>query len=239
MNKKFYRGDRRGNETQPEMHYSSGLITKLIQGGNPKYINQNGLLKTICMHIHQEDEIEKSFYRKSHYLSISESIDVAKFYLAGGKDDELVLTPKYLESKYLFIFDFNDENVTQISDYIYRIEYRCNRNLIEGHSPDTLAFSLLQNEPCQFCNKENYHSLLLINVVDLLKSNIHYEKSENALLNAQRDKEWLLLPTDYYSKLYGFSAIIPRADFWSANIYRLKTERERVLEETFTGTWIY
>lgn len=234
--KYLYRGDKIGNPTLPEHHYFDGLHSKLIQSGNPAYITQNGIYKAINSHISPQNDDELSFYRSSHFLSFTESIEVAKYYASDKKPIELIETPKYTERRYIFIFNINKTIVEQKSKFIFKISFKCNRNLIESRTIDTPEpFDLIKNK-CELCQIENmFHTILLLDVVSILKKNPEYKTDKQSLFNAERDKEWLILPYDYKTELFGFSANIPRADFWSIKYFRLSSEKEREDEELNLG----
>lgn len=234
--KYLYRGDKYGNPTLPEMHYKDGLHSKLIQSGNPAYINKNGIYKSINSHIAPQKEDEVSFYKTSHFLSFSESIEIAKFYAADKKPHEMIETSKYRERRYLFTFNLEETKIEQNSEFVFTINFKCNRQLIEPLSFDTLELLGLRKSKCKYCELNDlFHTLLVLDVVSILKAHPDFKTDNNVLNNAKRDKEWLVLPYDYKSELYGYSSKIPRADFWSIQYFRLSTERERDIEESSFG----
>jgi len=233
----LYRGDKVGNKTLPEHFYSDGLFSKLLQGGNPSHLSKEGIYNSIKAHILPITINEFEFYKKTHFLSFSESKEIALYYTSDKKPDELIAVPKYRERRYLFSFNLFAPNtrITEISQHIFQFSYQCNRNLIEPISFDTPELTLLQKDNCSICSANIFHNLIIFDVASILKANSKYQTSSEAYINSKRDKEWLILPFDYDSKLMGYSSRIPRADFWSAELFRLKSESEKSIEESLQG----
>lgn len=232
----LYRGDKFGNVTLPERHCVDGLHSKLIQKGNPAYITKYGIYKAINAHIFPQSKQEISFHNSSHFLSFSESIEKAKYYASDKNPNDLIEVQRYTERRYLFTFNLGRIQIEQISDYVFKALFRCNRNLIEPLTSNTPELFWLRNEKCKLCEIDGiFHTLMILNVVSILKKHPGYRANEQALINAERDKEWLVLPYDYDLKLGGFSAKIPPADFWSTKYFRLSKEKERQDEELNLG----
>lgn len=233
----LYRGDTGGNKTLPERFYFDGLFSKLLQSGNPAHISKYGIYNSIKAHIAPNKKSEFDFYKKTHFLSFTECKDTALFYSSNMEPSKLISTPKYKERRYLFTFNLfsHDTTITNISTGIYKFEYKCNRQLIEPNSLDTPELFSLQKENCWICQNNTSHNLIILDIVSILGNNSKYQLNSLAFENAKRDKEWLILPFDYNNELLGYNSKIPRADFWSAELFRLKSEPEKTIEESLQG----
>jgi len=224
----LYRGDKLGNSTLPEQHFGNGLISKLINSGDPAYITKNGIYKSINAHISPNSEEELKFYRSSHFLSFSDSKEIALYYAADKKTNEMIEVKRFKERRYLFTFDLNQVIYKDYSKNVYMIQYKCNRNLIEPYEEFDMVYQELSKTACDLCAKnELSHSILILDVVSILKSNADYRTFTKSIENAEKDKEWLILPFDYKQELWGYSSKIPRADFWSTQYFKLRSEPER------------
>jgi hypothetical protein len=225
----LYRGDNIDNKlTMPGKYRSEGLFTKLINQGDPAYIDKMGLLESVRSHIKPESDKEKVFSSTSSFLSFSSNRERALYFAACGKPDELVECQEYYEKRYLFTINTSDCQFQILQPGVFNLEYSCNRKLISQNAPADVGICDLRNSPCEYCgNNLTNHHLLLIDVVTFLDSNPNLEKYEGAISNAQRDFEWLIMPMDYIPKLASYSARFPRSSIWHANHYILRSEGPR------------
>ena len=83
----------------------------------------------------------------------------------------------------------------------------------------------------EFQTDHQRHALLLLDAVRFLKAHPETAKSENALENAHRDLEWLVMPIDYVESLRGFSARIPISSIWSGECFLLESEMDNLFYE--------
>jgi hypothetical protein len=193
----LYRGDKKGNATMPEK-YNYGLYTKLLQRGDPAYISRKGIYQSVKNHVLPKSEEELQFYLRSHFLSFSESKEIAKWYASDKDIDEDCEAKEYPEKRYIFTFDFSRVQAKQFRKNIYDIPYSC------------------FNSSCEICqSRKDSHHLLILDVFSILKENPTYLTNEQALASAKRDKEWLVLPFDYRADLYGCEGTIPCSNIWS------------------------
>lgn len=221
----LYRGDRRGNVTKPEMHRTAGLWTKLINGGNPAYITEAGLFEAIRIHIAPQTPQERAIQSTSRFLSFSSSRERALYFASCGNPDDLIPCREYSERRYLFTVNMSSSREEKESG-VYVLGYECNYNLVQPNGltiQDTMASNFVRCEFCQAGRQE--HNLLLLDAVTFLKARPRTAKSENALENAHRDSEWLVMPIDYMEKLKGYSARIPRSSIWTGEHFLLRSEQ--------------
>jgi hypothetical protein len=232
---KLYRGDKRQNGTLVEKYRSAGLISKMIDGGDPMFIQRNGLIEGIKAHVDPLNENHIKFHNTTHFLSFSASYERAKYFAASGKPEQLLRCNDYEEQRCIFSLDISSRKIISDEAGLYYLEYNCNRKLLQSDEPaEILLGILLRNQPCNFCNKNRKHTILLIDVVKHLKNLNDKDNYSNWIKLATRDTEWLIMCTDYYADLYGNSAIIPRSNLWTAEHFRLKTEPVRDLSNDGT-----
>jgi len=230
MNLILYRGDTIYNKrTQPGIYRGNGLTSKAFFGGSdPAYIQKIGLLDTIRIHINPVGIAHKHIYDTSAYLSFSENINRALYWASNKKADLLEeVKDDYTETRYIFTAIIPRLDLVPLSNAIYEYRFACNTNLKTSNAPDPgfITWSLRYNK-CSICQgNEKNHSILLIDTVNFLETHRHLSTFDGAYGNAVEDSEWLLLSNDPLEKFQ--SARIQRANFWSVNHYRLKTEQPR------------
>ena len=221
----LYRGDRRGNVTKPELYRTEGLWTKLINGGNPAYITEVGLLEAIRIHISPQTPQERAIQSTSSFLSFSSSRERALFFASDGNSDDLAPCGEYSERRYLFTMDISRGQPTNQAG-VYVLSYNCNYDLVQ---PNTLAIHDITASHfvrCEFCKTgPQKHHLLVLDVVTFLNAYPHMAKSKNALESAQSDSEWLAMPIDFIDKLRSDSSRIPRSSSWTAEHLLLRSEQ--------------
>lgn len=221
----LYRGDRRGNGTKPELYRTEGLLTKLINGGNPAYITEAGLFEAIRIHIAPQTSQEVAIQSTSNFLSFSSCRERALYFASGGNPDDLIPCEEYSERRYLFTLNISSCRPANQSG-VYVLSYECNYDSVQPNAltiQDTVTSHFVRCEFCQTSRQE--HNLLLLDVVTFLNAYPPTAKSENALQNGQRDSEWLAMPIDYMEKLHGFQARIPRSSIWAGEYFYLRSEQ--------------
>lgn len=228
MPDKLYRGDRRNNGALAEMHKSDGIISKLINGGDPAYVQRVGLLNALRIHIKADTEAEKVFHDKSSFISFTTDKNVALYYASAGKPEELMPSGSSQAYRYIFEFNINNEHLTRLGDGIFVLVFNHDPSLEVSDSPITTAALQFSRQTgyrkCEVCERGDLHRVLLINVVEFLQNYPQYQKTIEALLNAHRDNEWLVMPGDYYDRLRGTSARIPRSRIWIVEYFRLPSD---------------
>jgi len=229
---RLYRGDSISSSSLAKLHRSAGLLTKLIDSGNPAYVTRVGLLDAVRSHIKAEDTSEESFQKHSKFFSFSSCRTVAAFYASDKQPDKLIASQDYFETRYIFTLDITKALPIDASRGLYFLEYSCDPTLISGDAPSDIPLMRFKQDSgwsnCEGCNNGQLkHRLLLIDVVAFLTTAPIAAKFEGAIKNAQHDKEWLVMPSDYIPRLYGESARIPRSKIWFAEYYRLSSEPPR------------
>lgn len=199
----LYRGDRRGNVTKPEWHRREGLFTKLINGGNPAYITEAGLFETIRIHIAPQTPQESAIQSTSSFLSFSSSRERASYFASYGNPNGLIPCAEDSATRYLFTLNISSSRPGNESG-VYVLSY----------------------VGCEFQTGGREHKLLLLDAVTFLRGHLQKAKSKNALENAQRDLEWLVMPIDYMEGLKGFSARIPISSIWTGECFFLESEMD-------------
>ena len=234
---RLYRGDSQSQESKAQHYRSAGLLTKVINGGNPAYIEQNGLLESVRAHVKAQSESESFFQKRSQFLSFSSQESRAMFYASSGHPNELVSSEDNSETRYIFTIDTTNIVSIKPRKGLHFLEYSCDNSLIRsdgnemetpGIDPLASLYGAFGSNLCEGCdNRRLKHRLLLIDVVAFLNAVPSAERYKGALTNAQQDHEWLIMPSDYIPRLFGDSARIPRSQIWSARHYRLRSESPR------------
>lgn len=220
-----------------QYYRSAGLLTSVVNGGNPAYVARNGLLESVRAHVKAMSESELFFQRRSQFLSFSSQESRAIFYASTGRPSELVPSEEYSETRYVFTIDITGIVSVESRKGLYSLEYSCDNSLVrsDGNEMETLGidplaslYGAFRSNLCEGCdNRRLKHRLLLVDVVAFLDAVPSAKRYKDALKNAQRDHEWLIMPSDYIARLFGESARIPRSQIWSARHYRLRSESPR------------
>jgi hypothetical protein len=177
-------------------------MTKLINGGNPAYILQVGIIEAMRVHISPASVSDEILTKRSRFLSFSSDKKRALHFAATGSP-ELLVPGEGQDQRYLISLNVSAMEKTEASG-LYSLKYDCSL------------------EPCEYCDiTQGRHELLLIDAVRFLAGNSSSTTSADALDNAKRDKEWLVLPVDYIPRLNDFSARISPSDIWTVEDYHL------------------
>ena len=255
---KLFRGDKISNlGTKPGWYRSEGLRSKAFGGGgDPTYIRREKLIESIRKHVkpNPSDESDKRYYSMSDYLSFSTSRDRSIFWGTDKNKLNLISCNEYDETRYLFTLDIDDNKLSQVESGIFTYLFNCNLSLKTANNIDpskvnandllngtdqntesllaTVFANKAQNESCTICGNGKYqHQIILINSYDYLLKNKNNSKYDGAIKFAKQDDEWLVFPVDTLEGGHGFpSARIPRADFWSAEHYRVEGELREDLD---------
>lgn len=210
-----------------------GIRSKSFGKGAPAYIDARGLLNNIRAHINPISTADKAIYDATEFISFSVSRNRALYWLRSKDVDEISpCKTEFEETRYLFRLVIPDNELTALDAHstMFVFRYKCNPSLKRFNSADVRTDAIFAvTEPgtyfksCAICNgTERSHSIVLIDSCRYLE---HYKTdaaSDTALQNAHADEEWLILPIDFDS---GRTATtIPRADFWSVELYNAKGE---------------
>lgn len=223
-----FRGDKRGNGTLAEMHKSDGIISRLVNGGDPAYVERNGLLESVRAHVRADTAAERIFQNKSSLISFSSQISVAVHYGSDGNPKGLRECESYEAFRYIFQLRLDKLRLSSFGEGIYLLTYDHAPDLEVSDSPFTTA--ILQEgfrsgrRRCEICDNEGVHRLLVISVVEFLEHYPSYRMGADALLNARQDHEWLIMPGDQYSSLHGQSAKICRSRVWEVGYFRMQSD---------------
>src|ERR1035437_239256 len=169
--KKLYRGDadKKNNRILKKNLRNRLLFTNLISGGIGKDAFNKPLIELVKDHI-------SPGWDKSHFLSFSELEERAVFYGSNGFESEII---PYDEEEddwnyALLIFDTTQIRILKVKEKgVYQCSYKA--SLIEFNG--IFSFILIDTE--EYLKSNN-----------ILNTNIQLE-------NVERDKEWLMLPTNF------------------------------------------
>lgn len=229
MNLTLFRGDSILNRrTEPGLYRGNGLRSKAFGKANPMNIMKNGLLEAIRIHVNHTGAFEEALYNLTGYLSFSQDKGRAFVWAGGDAVNMISVGNDYTETRYIFDVNILLSDLREVADSVFEYLYPCNTKLVAGNSSDPLNVlsAAMQNTVCHVCNNtEKVHSLLLIDAVGFLRKHRGMANYRDAYDNSVRDREWLLWPNDSLGSQQ--SARIPRANFWSAEHYRLSTEAPR------------
>lgn len=216
MRIKLYRADVKGNKTCPDKFKTDGLLTKQLNGGNPELIWEQPLLKLISSHVNPNSEEEKTIYNTTSFLSFSENEDIVRYtYLTGLNNDVYNETDYNDANGFIFTIEIEKHNLEFIVEGVYQYNYYCNYEKFK----DQVFFPLRNNIGCSFCKgNPSLHTLIIVDVVCYLENN--GEVGKGVLGNAERDKEWLLLPVDLFVDSVGYHSRIPVANFLDVKYFK-------------------
>jgi hypothetical protein len=192
----LYRGDSDPNNVRwLKKSIDEGmLLTNLISGGNPQEIASKPLIELVKIHIKNE-------WGKTHFLSFTEEENSAiRFGSFGHKGEPNIYVDDTNDWDFALV-KFRTNNLKEVSP-IEKGVYECD------YTASLREF-------------RNGCKLLLINTVDYLRTNLN-SNTASQLKSAERDKEWLILPTN--SKLFNngkveYSAKIDMADVFDHEKY--------------------
>lgn len=190
--KLLYRGDadsqkKRGlRSCYPGSSYSC-LRTNLCNGGSGQAIFSLPLVSTVTNHV-------AVGWDKTHYLSFSESRDKALEFASGRSSKRLEPVDGSPWDAALMTLDTDlFTSCAEVTNGVYRCTYS-GKNIF-GSSQLSIAENVarqLNNAPHAGCSVE----ILVIDVVSFLRTSPNPSRHvvPNAIANAERDSEWLVLP---------------------------------------------
>jgi len=228
---KLFRGDNIFNvQTEPDLFRFNGLMTKAFGSGvDSENLELTGILNSVKFHVRHNSKKKKAYYDVSDYLSFTESYERAKYWCS--ERNELPLNPAqdYDETRYIFELDINNSKLNKIEDGIYSYNYNCNFKLRKSDSGEIIHRSTIEyinsTQTCPRCQNKNLkHQLILINSLEFLESKDKTLISSREIKFAKQDQEWLLLPNDLDYKTNKRLTKIPRSDFWTVNLFKVKNE---------------
>lgn len=202
---------------------SCGIITKLADGGDPAYITKVGMLTAVSAHVAPTTPEQRNFMERSAFASFSESHDRAMHY-ARGRDGRLLVRSGRLDHEAVIFKIDVSRRIPGNGAGLYGLEYDCDDSMREPDFQEDI--DLVRDTGylagcCEFCeNAKRPHSLLLIDVAELLRDQPPHARGEHALESALADQEWLLLPMDHIERLHGDAAHIPRSRIWTYETFR-------------------
>ena len=233
----IYRGDAKG---EAKMYRTEGIMTRLMNGGNPATVDAVGLWEVSRAHVRPENGGEQRFLATTPFLSFSENRDRAEYYAKDGRAGRLVVrTEQFGEDT--IVFELEVEGMKQDGqEGVFVLDYPCDYTLVEPLSPGQDGIDQATAVSCEFCAPDNkhfevrvdgngrlLHRLQLIRVATLLRNHPERQRYAGALDQAEREREWLVYPMDYVHRLRGFSARVPRAQIWTAHRYKFVPEAEK------------
>jgi hypothetical protein len=197
-------------------------VTKQIAGGNPAYINEVGLLAAVRAHVLPRTPQQEHFMNTSAFASFSEDRDVALRYARGREARRLKPWSTWEEDAVVFEMDVHER--TPEGPGIYVLKYPCDDDL---RRPDDAERAEIYRDGlpggCEFClDGKRPHTLLLVNVAERLLAEPRASRDPKALENAQRDREWLLLPMDHIERLKGDASNIPVSRIWRYEVFKFE-----------------
>lgn len=169
--KYLFRGDSdKENKRRLRSTIKSGLLlTNLCGGGNGQEIFKKTLEQLVIRHV-------SVGWEKTHFLSFTTEERTAIYYASGERDSYPVDIDEQWDFA-IFKLDtslFIPDSVSQLEIGVYQAEY---------------------NPVCkEFCPK---YKIILIDVLSCLKNVCVSNMNSDAITNADRDKEWLILPATF------------------------------------------
>lgn len=225
---KLYRGDKIWNSSEPGRYRFDGIRSKSFGKGKPAYIKAEMLLETIRQHINPASPLDQLIYNSTEFISFSTSQSRAMYWLSDKNSLHLQeANTDYTETRYLFEVNINESDLLPFDQYSTMFLYRfaCNYELKRANSSSIMEQAIIQATPpgtdfksCPICGKiERNHLIILIDAPKYLRQYKNSAEYDGAIINAQDDNEWLILPVDRFTNISGTT--IPRANFWSAKHY--------------------
>ena len=231
----LFRGDKIFNHlTKPGLYRNNGLRSKAFGcGSNPENIEIKGLLETIRCHVNPIFREDRNYYDVTDYLSFSESYERALYWCKDRNSLELNSSNDYQETRYIFTLNIDDNYLEILDRGVFIYSFNCNPQLKTSDSDNIINKAVFQSkyatEICPICSNYNkLHKILLINSYEYLLNHGNHSKYDGAIQFAKQDNEWLVLPYDPLGKHR--STRIPRADFWSAELFNGNGEKRPNLD---------
>jgi len=183
----LYRGDNDWkNERSLRVSLKGGYVqTNILQGGDGREIYVEPLQSLVTKHVHPG-------WSKTHFLSFSSDKNIALSYAMRCTNEEA-------EQK----FEGHFENLNDTDDWNFAL-LECSTDKIKLNLLEPGVYEgLFQANLLEFRQKP--YRIILINVVDFLKSTGDNQQYSHAIGNAKRDQEWLILPA--FEKQLNFNKV--------------------------------
>jgi hypothetical protein len=228
----LFRGDR---HPEARMYRTEGMLTRVMNGGNPATVSRVGLWEAARAHVQPSTASEEHFLAVTPFLSFSEIAERAGLY-ALGKEEKGILVP-FAEphGEDTIVFDLRTEGMVQDGhEGVFVLDYECDYGLAQplGGEPDLLREAAAVS--CEYCALNNasfvrswgpngrpLHRIQLIRVSTFLKGHSEWEQYDGARRQAEEDREWLVFPLDYIKRLKGFASRVPLSRVWSARRFTI------------------
>jgi hypothetical protein len=202
---------------------SSGIFTKLADGGDPAYVTRVGMLAAVSAHVAPKTSVEKEFMARSAFASFSTSRERAMYYARGRYGRQLVVSARLDHEVVLFKMDVS-QRIPDRTPGTYVLKYDCDDSIREPDFQEDMdlvrdGWGLAGG--CEFCKDgRRPHTLFLIDVAEYVRAQPSHSRDEDALENARADEEWLALPIDHIERLRGDAAHIPRSAIWTYETFK-------------------
>jgi hypothetical protein len=199
---------------------TDGILTKLIDGGNPAYLTQHGLEAAVRMHVHAPPgkALDQWVHDHTAFSSFTTSRATALHYATGGARRELFPWDGLNEDVVLFRLDVS--GYREVAEGVATLDYDCDYARAKPIEHGLASMGTHKAVHCALHGRVGGpHKLLLIDAADYLE--IHGDAASNggAKAMAGADKEVLVLPADDIPDL-GLSARIPPSQAWTAETFR-------------------
>lgn len=185
-------------------HYlTEGLVSRSFLKANYADLSHK-LEYLVAAHIgHKKGTEEETLYNRSMFLSLSESEETSERFMTHNRG--FALKPvTYDKAKYV-MWKFTPTGLKEVAPGLYHYEYKSDPIHIEKffneivRSKSTMTMGDLAIHAVIQAHKHSptLHQAMFVDAAKYLE--LRRAKGEiyrDALSNAQRDKEWLLLPTD-------------------------------------------
>jgi hypothetical protein len=228
----LFRGDR---SPEAKLWRTDGIMSRLMMGGKDGTVALLGFWEAARVHVKHDADWEKLFYASTPLLSFSEKIDRAGLF-ALGRDGKGELHPHdepYGEDT--TIFELSTAGMVNDGEAgLFVLDYTCDYSLAVPHGEGPEHSLEGTNLGCEFCSLGNkvpfprvngegelLHRIQLINVPVFLGAHPDREHYAGALATAQRDREWLIYPLDFISRLRGNASRVPLSRIWSARRFKV------------------
>lgn len=224
---RLFRGDR--NEIA-KYYRTEGILTRLLNGGDPSTVSRRGMFEALRAHISPEDINEKTFLQKTPFLSFTESRPKAESYAKGGAVGNLIPCEKQFGED-VVIFELNPGGMYNAGhEGVFVLSYSCDFSRVLPRIPGEDGVAQAASVSCEFCGSENQqelmkggralsHRIMLIRAASFLRGKRERQRYDGAQRKAESDQEWLIYPMDYVHRLRGFASRIPPSQIWTAHRY--------------------
>jgi len=228
----LYRGD---DKWEAKYYRTEGMMTRLMQGGNPATVDAAGLWEVARAHVRPANRFEQRFLETTPFLSFTENRYRAERYAKRGEVVPLVLCVDQFGEDTI-VFELETEGMRNAGhEGVFTLDYPCDYTRVEPLMPGDDGIAEAEAVRCEYCGVDNkhvadirvdgqgrlLHRLLLIRVPVFLRHHLERKRYAGALRQAEWDREWLVYPVDYVHRLRGFNSRVPPATIWNAFRYKI------------------